>query len=83
MITIELKVSDENLAKKVLQVCKMIMGVTSVKVKKETLSKSKLYDPETGKYLNEKSITAIEDAMNGNGVTQYDSLGDFYKEMGI
>ena len=81
MVTIELQVTDESLVKKVKQACEMIIGVTSVKVKKET--KNIVFDPETGKHLNDKSVKVIEDAMMGKGVTQYDSLSDFYKEMGL
>lgn len=59
----------------------MLLGVTSVKVQKE--AKSLMYDPETGCYLNDKTMKALEDAHNGIGVTTYESLEDFYKEMGI
>lgn len=83
MVTIELHVTDDSLAKKVKQACEMIIGVTSVTVKKESKAKNRLYDPETGKYLSDKSVKVIEDAMKGKGVTQYDSLNDFYKEMGL
>ena len=82
MATIILEVPDESLVAKVKQACKMFMGVTSVKVKKMP-TRPFLYDPETGKYLNDESIKAIEDAINGNDVTQYGSLDEFYKEMGL
>lgn len=59
----------------------MLMGVTSVKVLKP--AKPRLYDPETGEYLNDKTMKVIEDAHKGIGVTHYDSLQDFYKEMGL
>ena len=45
--------------------------------------KIRLYDPETGEYLNDETIKVIEDAHKGIGVTHYDSLQDFYKEMGL
>ena len=45
--------------------------------------KTRLYDPETGEYLNDETIKVIEDAHKGIGVTHYDSLQDFYKEMGL
>ena len=59
----------------------MLLGVTSVKVQKE--AKSLMYDPETGCYLNDKTLKDLEDAHKGIGVTTYESLEDFYKEMGI
>lgn len=45
--------------------------------------KPRLYDPETGECLNDETIKVIEDAHKGIGVTHYDSLQDFYKEMGL
>ena len=48
MATIVLQVPDENLVTKVKQACKMLMGVTSVKVQK---SKNRIYDPETGEQI--------------------------------
>lgn len=82
MATIILQVPDESLVPKVKQACKMLMGVASVKIQREK-AKPQLYDPETGLYLNDASIKVIEDAVKGKGVTQYNSLKDFYKEMGL
>ncbi len=82
MATIILQVPDESLVPKVKQACKMLMGVVSVKIQREK-AKPQLYDPETGLYLNDASIKVIEDAVKGKGVTQYNSLKDFYKEMGL
>lgn len=81
MATLVLQVPDESLVSKVKQACKMLLGVASVKVQKE--AKSFMYDPETGCYLNDKTMKALEDAHKGIGVTTYESLEDFYKEMGI
>ena len=82
MATIILQVPAESLVPKVKQACKMLMGVASVKIQREK-AKPQLYDPETGLYLNDASIKVIEDAVKGKGVTQYNSLKDFYKEMGL
>ena len=81
MATVILQVPDESLVSKVKQACKMLMGVTSVTVKKE--EEPYLIDPETGKRMKQKYVKEIEDAMNGIGVKTYDSVGDFFKEMGI
>ncbi len=76
MATIVLNVPDESLVSKVKQICKMLQGVTSVKVerpkkvKEEDITKTKGYQE------------AMEDIELGR-VTQYDSLKDFYKEMGL
>ncbi len=73
MATIVLQVPDESLVTKVKQACKMLMGVTSVKVQK-----SKENDiTKTAHYR-----AAMDDVKHGR-VTTYASLEDFYKEMGL
>ena len=75
MATIVLQVEDESLVAKVKQACKMLMGVTSVKVQKT----SQRVDDVT-KTAHYKA--AMDDVKNGR-VTTYASLEDFYKEMGL
>lgn len=76
MATLVLHIPDESLVQKVKQACKMIVGVASVKVQKE--SKPKEYDiTKTAGYRE-----AMDDVKNGR-VYHYDSLKDFYKEMGL
>ncbi len=76
MATIVLQVPDETLVSKVKQVCKMLMGVTSVKILKD--AKPKEYDiTKTAGYRE-----AMDDVKHGR-VYHYDSLKDFYKEMGL
>lgn len=36
-----------------------------------------LYDPETGAYVNKKTITAIEDARKGKNIAFQGTLNDF------
>ncbi|MBR5912310.1 MAG: hypothetical protein IKZ55_10025 [Bacteroidales bacterium] len=50
------------------------MGWSIEKKKKE---KPRLYDPETGEYLNDETMKVIEDAMNGKGLMEFDSYEDF------
>ena len=76
MATLVLQIPDESLVQKVRQACKMIVGVASVKVQKT--AKKKEYDiTKTAGYRE-----AMDDVKNGR-VTTYDSLQDFYKEMGL
>ena len=76
MATVVLQVPDESLVSKVKSACKMLVGVTSVKVHKST--KEKDYDiTKTAGYRE-----AMDDVKNGR-VYHYDSLKDFYKEMGL
>ena len=75
MATIVLQVPDESLVTKVKQACKMLMGVTSVKVQN---TPSKVADiTKTAHYK-----AAMDDVKKGR-VTTYASLEDFYKEMGL
>ena len=76
MATLVLQIPDESLVQKVKQACKMIVGVTSVKIQKP--AKGKEYDiTKTAGYRE-----AMDDVKNGR-VYHYDTLKDFYKEMGL
>jgi len=75
MATIVLQVPDESLVAKVKQACKMLMGVTSVKVQKTSQRVDDI--TKTAHYK-----AAMDDVKNGR-VTTYASLEDFYKEMGL
>lgn len=76
MATLVLQIPDESLVQKVKQACKMIVGVASVKVQKE--AKPKEHDiTKTAGYRE-----AMDDVKNGR-VYHYDSLKDFYEEMGL
>ena len=101
MATVVLQVPDESLVSKVKNACKMLVGVTSVKVlskreksdaciessereatrrnvKVHKATKKKDYDiTKTAGYRE-----AMDDVKNGR-VYHYDSLKDFYKEMGL
>ena len=60
------------------------MGWT-YEVKEETTrpkAKPRLYDPETGEYLNDKTMKAIEDVRSGKDKgTTYSSFEEFEKAM--
>ena len=73
-------ISDISMMKDIKKAISMLKGVTKVQKQK---TKPRLYDPETGEYLNDKTMKVIEDAHKGIGVIHYDSLQDFYKEMGL
>lgn len=76
MATIVLQVPDESLVPKVKQACKMLLGVTSVKVQKP--AKPKEYDvTKTASYR-----AAMEDVKHGR-VTEYDSVEDMFQKLGI
>ena len=73
MATIVLQVSDESLVSKVKQACKMLMGVSSVKVQK---TPSKVEDiTKTAHYK-----AAMDDVKNGR-ITHHDSVDDMFKSI--
>ena len=76
MATLVLQIPDESLVQKVKQACKMLVGVASVKVQKPTAKKESDITKTAG-YRE-----AMDDVKHGR-VTHYDSLKDFYKEMGL
>jgi hypothetical protein len=74
MATVVLQIPDESLVKKVMQACKMIVGVTSVKVQKP--AKQKEFDiTKTAGYRE-----AMDDVKNGR-VTHYDSVDDMFRSV--
>ena len=73
MATIVLQVPDENLVSKVKQACKMLMGVSSVKVQN---TPSKVEDiTKTAHYK-----AAMDDVKNGR-ITHHDSVDDMFKSI--
>lgn len=50
------------------------MGWTIEKKKKE---KPRMYDPETGEYLNDETMKVIEDSMNGKGIVWIGTAEEF------
>lgn len=73
MATIVLNVQDESLVSQIKKACQLLKGVVSVKVNKtknEDITKTAGYKE------------AMDDVKNGR-VTEYASLKDFYKEMGL
>lgn len=86
MATLVLQIPDESLVSKVKQACKMLVGVTSVKVQKPAKEKTRIYDPETGEYMNDRAVRdieqALDDAKHGR-LTTYNSVDEFFKEMGL
>ena len=75
MATIVLQVPDENLVPKVKQACKMLMGVSSVKVQKSTPKVDDI--TKTAHYK-----AAMDDVKNGR-VSHYNSVDDLFNELGI
>ena len=76
MATIVLDVQDESLLTQIKKACQLLKGVTSVKVQRKP--KARVEDiTQTAGYKE-----AMDDIKHGR-VTEYASLKDFYKEMGL
>ena len=73
-------ISDMSMMKDIKKAISMLRGVTKVSQPK-TSKKPRLYDPETGDYLNEETMKAIEETRKGIGVTTYETFEDFEKAM--
>ena len=57
-----------------------------LKVQKPAKQKTRIYDPETGEYMNDRAVRdieqALDDAKHGR-LTTYNSVDEFFKEMGL
>ena len=73
-------ISDVSMVNDIKKAISMLKGVTTVKKQK---TRPRLYDPETGKYLNDETMQVIEDALKGKNVTSYASADDMFKALGI
>jgi hypothetical protein len=71
-------VEDISMLRDIKKAISMLKGVTKVKAQRP---KPRLYDPETGEYLNDETMKVIEDAHKGIGVTHYDSVDDMFKSI--
>ena len=74
MATIILQIPDETLVSKVKQACKMLVGVTSVKIQKDAKPKNTDVTKTAG------FREAMEDVKNGR-VYQADSVDDMFKKI--
>ena len=74
MATLVLQVPDERLVTKVKQACKMLMGVTSVKIQKP--AKPKVYD-----ITKTADFKAAKDDVKHGRVTHYDSVDDMFRSV--
>ena len=66
----------------VTRAIRMLRGVTAIRPATSKTKKPRLYDPETGEYLNNKTMKAIEDVRSGKDKgTTYSSFEEFEKAM--
>ena len=75
MATIVLQVPDESLVSKVKQACKMLIGVTSMKVQKEAAKTDELDVTKTASFRE-----ALDDVEHGR-VYHADSVDDMFRQI--
>ena len=72
-------ISDLSMVNDIKKAISMLKGVTTVKPQK---TRPRLYDPETGEYLNDETMKVIEDVRSGKEpLMSYSSFEDFKKAM--
>ena len=74
MATIILQIPDESLVSKVKQACKMLVGVTSVKVQKDT-------KPDENDITKTEGFREAMDDVKHGRVFQADSVDDMFKKI--
>jgi hypothetical protein len=76
-------ISDLSMVNDIKKAISMLKGVTKVKKQR---TKTRIYDPETGEYMNDRAVRdieqALDDAKHGRLKT-YNSVDEFFKEMGL
>ena len=77
MATVVLQVPDESLVSKVKSACKMLVGVTSVRVQKST---PKVDDITKTAHYNAHYKEAMDDVKNGR-VYHANSVDDMFKQI--
>lgn len=65
LVTIDGSVNLANVTRAI----RMLRGVTSIVPAKSATKKARLYDPETGEFLNDKTMKIIEDVRSGKEPT--------------
>ena len=72
-------ISDISMMKDIKKAISMLKGVTKVQKQK---TKLRLYDPETGEYLNDETIKLIEDVHSGKEpVYEAESVDDMFQKI--
>ena len=79
--TLLVSVSDISMMKDIKKAISMLKGVTKVQ-KQKTKAKLRLYDPETGEYLNDETMKLIENVHSGKEpVYKAESVDDMFQKI--
>ena len=75
-------ISDMSMLKDIKKAISMVKGVTKVKTQKVKKTRPRLYDPETGEYLNDETMKLIEDIHSGKEpVYRAESVEDMFQKI--
>ena len=78
LVTVDGNINIANVTRAI----RMLRGVTAIRPATVKTKKPRLYDPETGEFLNDKTMKAIEDVRSGKDKgTTYSSFEEFEKAM--
>ncbi len=78
MATIVLQVPDESLVLKIKQACKMLLGVSSVKV-----HRTRRYEPQTLDVTQTAGFKEAMDDVKHGRVSEYNSVDELFQDLGI
>ena len=86
MATYAITLNERTASGRALKAYLQALGVFISKSTPKARPKARVYDPETGLYMNDRAVRdielALDDAKHGRLKT-YDSVDDFFKEMGL
>ena len=86
MATYAITINERTASGKALKAYLQALGVFVSKIEPKATPKVRIYDPETGLYMNDRAVKdieqALDDAKHGRLKT-YESVDDFFKEMGL
>ncbi|EGN57680.1 hypothetical protein PRBRB14_19370 [Hallella multisaccharivorax DSM 17128] len=81
MTQLVVNIENDSLIPSLKKILKSIAGVVSVQSMKEVPSVT-MYDEESGKHLNDKSIRVITDMESGKGLSkEFDNISDFMEDL--
>lgn len=86
MATYTITLNERTSSGKALKEYLQALGVFMSKVAPKATSRSRIYDPETGRYLKDKVVKSIEEAhedMKNGRLKSYDSVDDMFQDLGI
>lgn len=86
MATYAITLNERTTSGRALKAYLQALGVFISKVTPKATPKARIYDPETGLYMNDKAVRDIEQALDDvkhGRLKTYDSVDDFFKEMGL